>query len=212
MNTGDLHAYCLEIATLRQTGVGRVDAGFVVQKQKWLRAAGKQLVQQTPALMAANQPDLDAYAQFRPDRSSRRSAAIDRPADRGHGAALEEFAALPDPVGEIISSIDPAQRPGSAQGPRAAGRRLFHLRVAAKRHRRRRRHLRQKRQRRHPPRRQGSGPLEPRDRRPAGRGLAEAGLPADAVQLVATTDRAPWASCCTADSRSTWPSRAAARG
>ena len=105
--------------------------------------------------------------------------------------ALEEVAALPDPVGEVIES---SVRPNGlevAEGARAAGRRVLHLRVAAERHGRRRGDLRQERQRGDPARRQGSGPLAAgRSSRCCTRRADECGLPADAVQLVETTDRA----------------------
>ena len=105
--------------------------------------------------------------------------------------ALEEVAALPEPIGEIISS---SIRPNGLEVqkvrvPLGVVFFIYESRpnvtsdAAA--------HLRQERQRRHPPRRQGGGPL-------AIAAIAEilaaaaaaAGLPADAVQLVATTDRA----------------------
>ena len=65
---------------------------------------------------------------------------------------------------------DSAERAADRQSPRAAGRRVFHLRVAAQRDGRRGGDLRQGGQRGDPARRQGSDALEPGDRRTAGRG------------------------------------------
>ena len=104
---------------------------------------------------------------------------------------LREIAAQTDPVGQTIEAYD---RPN---GLRIEKRRvpigvvaiIFESRPnvtadAAG-------HLPQVRQRLHPPRRQGSAPLQPGHRRAASpQGLKAAGLPADAVQLVETTDRA----------------------
>ena len=83
--------------------------------------------------------------------------------------ALEEVAALPEPIGEVIESSHAAQRAGSAQGAGAAGGDLFHLRIAAERHGRRRGHRHQERQRGDPAGRQGSGRIESGHRGAAGR-------------------------------------------
>ena len=73
------------------------------QKNRWLRAAAKALREQTDSLVAENQKDLDAAPQY-----GLNDAAIDRlrltPERLGNIAlALEEIAALPDPIGEVIS-------------------------------------------------------------------------------------------------------------
>ena len=49
MNTSDLHAYCLEIATRAKRASAALALVSGAQKQKWLRASGKKLVEQTPA-------------------------------------------------------------------------------------------------------------------------------------------------------------------
>ena len=94
-----------------------------------------------------------------------------------------------DPIGEVIEVDDASERTGSAQGPRAARRRLLHLRIASERDRRRGGRLRQERQRSHSARRQGSVSFEPGDRRSLPKRPTKSGLPEDAVQLVETTDR-----------------------
>ena len=68
---------------------------------------------------------------------------------------------------------------------------LFFYESRPQRHQRRRRPVPQERQRRHPPRRQGSVPLQPRDRRRSSRpSLKASDIDPDAVQFVESTDRA----------------------
>ncbi len=100
----DLHAYCLEIANRAKQASAQLAVVTGAQKQAWLRTCGKRLVESTSALVEANQRDLDAAPAF-----GLTDAAVDRlrltPARiQSMATALEEIAMLPDPVGEIISS------------------------------------------------------------------------------------------------------------
>ena len=100
----DLHAYCLEIATRAKKASAELAVVTGAQKQAWLRASSKRLVECTPALIEANQHDLDAAPGF-----GLTDAAVDRlrltpPRIQAMATALEEIAMLPEPVGEIISS------------------------------------------------------------------------------------------------------------
>jgi glutamate-5-semialdehyde dehydrogenase len=100
----DLHAYCLEIATRAKKASADLAVVTGSQKQAWLRASSKRLIECTPALVEANTRDLDAAPGF-----SLTAAAVDRlrltPSRiQAMAAALEEIAILPEPVGEIISS------------------------------------------------------------------------------------------------------------
>ena len=56
----DLHAYCLEIANRAKRASADLAVVTGAQKQAWLRASSKRLVERTPALIEANQLDLDA--------------------------------------------------------------------------------------------------------------------------------------------------------
>ncbi len=56
----DLHAYCLEIATRAKKASADLAVVAGAQKQAWLRASSKRLVESAPALIEANQHDLDA--------------------------------------------------------------------------------------------------------------------------------------------------------
>ena len=209
----DLRSYCLETAERARAAAGELARTSGAVKNAWLRRSAELLRSGQRALAEANARDLAAAPQF-----GLTDAQIDRlrltpKVDRSRWpAALEEVAALPDPIGEVIESIDPPQRPGSAQGPRAAGRRVLHLRIAAQRDGRRRRHLRQERQRRDPARRQGSGPLEPGHRRAAGRGRrTRSACPPTPCSWSTRPTARPSAISWRCPNTSTWRFRAAAK-
>jgi glutamate-5-semialdehyde dehydrogenase len=100
----DLHAYCLEIATRAKGASAELAVVTGAQKQAWLRTSSQRLLESTPTLIEANRLDLDAAPGF-----GLTDAAVDRlrltPSRiKAMATALEEIAMLPDPVGEIISS------------------------------------------------------------------------------------------------------------
>ena len=100
----DLHAYCLEIAGRAKRASANLALVTGAQKQAWLRGSSQRLIEQTAALVKANQQDLDAAEGF-----GLTAAAVDRlrltpPRIQAMAVALDEIAMLPDPVGEIISS------------------------------------------------------------------------------------------------------------
>ncbi len=100
----DLHNYCLEIAARAKKAAADLAVVTGAQKQEWLRASSKRLVASTAALLEANGRDLAAAGDF-----GLTDAAVDRlrltPARiQAMAVALDEIAALPEPVGEIISS------------------------------------------------------------------------------------------------------------
>ncbi len=100
----DLHAYCLEIATRAKNASAELAVVTGAQKQAWLRASSRRLVEGVPALIEANQHDLNAAGDF-----GLTDAAVDRlrltPSRiQAMATALEEIAMLPEPVGEVISS------------------------------------------------------------------------------------------------------------
>jgi glutamate-5-semialdehyde dehydrogenase len=102
--TGDLKAYCLDVAQRAKRAAAAMPRVMGAQKEQWLRRSAQLLVDRSAAVVEANQLDLDAAPGY-----GLTAAAIDRLrltpariADIAH--ALEEVAMLPDPVGEIISS------------------------------------------------------------------------------------------------------------
>ncbi len=171
-STASLSAYCLDVAQRASRAAAELACASGADKDGWLRMGARRLREQAEAVLAANARDIEAAPSF-----GLTAAAVDRlrlTADSvaSVAAALEEIAALPDPVGEVIES---SIRPNGLEVQKVRvplGVDLLHLRVAAERDRRRRRALRQERQRRDPPRRQGSGPLQPGHRRDPRRGAA----------------------------------------
>ena len=187
----DLHQYCLDLARRAKTAAAELAQATGAQKQQWLRDSARLLAERPAALIEANRLDLAAAPGFGLTDAQIDRLTADPAAHRGHAQALEEVAALPEPIGEMISS---SIRPNGleVQKVRVPLGVIFFIYesrpnvttdAAA--------HLRQERQRGDPPRRQGGRPLQCGDRgRSWPRRPPRAGLPADAVQLVATPDRA----------------------
>jgi glutamate-5-semialdehyde dehydrogenase len=101
---GDLGQYCLDVARRAKQAAGQMARVTGAQKEQWLHRSAKLLVERSAAVVAANQIDLDAAPGY-----GLTPAAIDRlrltPARIADiSRALDEVAQLPDPVGEIISS------------------------------------------------------------------------------------------------------------
>ncbi len=100
----DLHQYCLDLARRAKAAAAALAQASGAQKQKWLRGSAELLAQRTDALIEANRLDLAAASGY-----GLSAAQIDRlqltPARiAAMGKALEEVAALPEPIGEVISS------------------------------------------------------------------------------------------------------------
>jgi len=100
----DLREYCLDVG--RRAARAAVELARVsgAQKQQWLRGSGRLLIERLAALGEANRLDLAAAPGFglgdaQIDRLRLSSKEIDAMA-----RALEEVAALPEPIGEVISS------------------------------------------------------------------------------------------------------------
>jgi glutamate-5-semialdehyde dehydrogenase len=101
---GDLGAYCLEVARRAKQAAAEMTRVTGAQKEKWLRESAKLLVERSGEVVDANALDLAAAPGY-----GLTPAAIDRlrltPARIDEiSRALVEVAQLPDPVGEIISS------------------------------------------------------------------------------------------------------------
>ena len=146
-------------------------------------------------------------------RHRRRPAAPHRPRRvEAMADGLRQVAALPDPVGEVIDGLDPAQRPAHRAGAGAARRGGDHLREPAQRHQRRLRPVPQVGQRRLPA---GLVGRHPRRTSPSPPSCARASprracprTPSCWSRTPATRRRSSSCSCAT---RSTASSRAAGR-
>jgi glutamate-5-semialdehyde dehydrogenase len=100
----EVHAHCLEIATRAKRASSDLALATGAQKDAWLHSAARQLVECAPALLEANQQDLDAAG-----KHGLTDASVDRlrltPARiQAMAKAIKEIAALPEPIGAIISS------------------------------------------------------------------------------------------------------------
>ena len=100
----DLRDYCLEVARRAKTAADELVQVTGVQKQQWLTRSARLLGERSLALSEANRLDLTAASGFgltdaQIDRLRLTPERIDSIAQ-----ALKEVSLLPDPVGEVISS------------------------------------------------------------------------------------------------------------
>lgn len=100
----DLRQYCLDLAQRAQRAATDLARVTGAQKQQWLHRSAALLGERHTELLKANQCDLDAAPGF-----GLSEAAIDRlrltPSRiAAMATGMEEVAALPEPIGEIISS------------------------------------------------------------------------------------------------------------
>ena len=100
----DIRRYCLDVARRAKRAAAELALVSGGRKRQWLDRCARLLVERTTALCEANQQDVAAAPEY-----GLSEAAIDRlrltPQRIGDMAkALGEIAALPEPIGEIISS------------------------------------------------------------------------------------------------------------
>ncbi len=100
----ELKQYCLDVAQRAARAAAALTQVTGRQKQQWLRGSARRLREQTASLQSANQADIDAAPGF-----GLTDAQIDRlrltpERIESIAVALEEVALLPEPVGEVISS------------------------------------------------------------------------------------------------------------
>ena len=106
--TTDLQAYCLATASRAKAAAAELARASGREKIAWLRLSAQRLREHTADILAANEQDIAAAAGF-----GLAEAAVDRlrltPARiESIAGALEDVAALPEVVGEVIdSSIRP---------------------------------------------------------------------------------------------------------
>ncbi len=100
----DLTGYCLDVARRARAAARALAVVPAARKDALLCAAAQALVERSPEILAANEKDIAAAV-----GANLTTAQVDRlrltPARlRGAAAGLREIAALPDPVGQIRSS------------------------------------------------------------------------------------------------------------
>ncbi len=98
----DFALYAAEVAAAAQVASRALAAATGLQKNRWLSRAAELIREKSPRILAANQLDVTTAPEF-----GLNAAAIDRlkltpPRLNAAAESLEQIAALPDPVGEII--------------------------------------------------------------------------------------------------------------
>ena len=105
----DLKTYCLDVARRAKAASAQLAVTTGAIKDNWLRESARLVRDRAPALLAANQRDVDAASGFglTAAQTDRLRWTVDR--IEAIAAALEEVAHLADPVGEVIeSSVRPS--------------------------------------------------------------------------------------------------------
>jgi len=103
-DNGDLKSYCLDVARRAGRAAGELAQVTGAQKTQWLRRSAELLLERSLALTEANHRDIKAAPEFglseaQIDRLRLTPERIDAVA-----RALGEVAMLPEPIGQVISS------------------------------------------------------------------------------------------------------------
>jgi glutamate-5-semialdehyde dehydrogenase len=100
----DLHAYCLDLAQRAKAASAELARVTGAQKQQWLRSSARLLGERSVALTEANRLDLAAAPGFGLSEAQIDRLRLTPPRIQAMAKALEEVAMLPEPIGEVISS------------------------------------------------------------------------------------------------------------
>jgi glutamate-5-semialdehyde dehydrogenase len=100
----DLKQYCLEVAQRAKSASANLALLGGAAKNLWLRRSAAHLRERTADLLAANAEDLASAPTYGLSDAQVDRLKLDRNSVDGIAVGLEEIAALPDPVGEIIES------------------------------------------------------------------------------------------------------------
>ncbi len=104
----DLEVYCLDVARRAQAASADLAVAPGAQKQQFLRLAAQWLRERGDALREANELDLQAAPSFGLTEAQIDRLRLTPKVIESMAVGLEEVAALPEPIGEIIeSSIRP---------------------------------------------------------------------------------------------------------
>ncbi len=100
----DLKAYCLDVARAAKAAAGELALVSGAQKDQWLKLSARLLRERGDPILAANAQDLAAAPGFGLSEAQIDRLRLTTTRIEGIAAALEEIAMLRDPVGEIIES------------------------------------------------------------------------------------------------------------
>jgi glutamate-5-semialdehyde dehydrogenase len=100
----DLREYCVELGQKAKRAAAELTTVTGAQKQQWLQGCARLLAERSVALAEANHLDIAAAPGY-----GLSDAAVDRlrltpPRIADMAKAMQEVAALPEPIGEVISS------------------------------------------------------------------------------------------------------------
>jgi glutamate-5-semialdehyde dehydrogenase len=100
----DLKSYCREVARRAKAAAQRLGSASGQQKIDWLRRSAELIRQQAQSIIAANAQDLAAAPGFGLSDAATDRLRLTPSRVEAIAQALEQVAALPDPVGEVIES------------------------------------------------------------------------------------------------------------
>jgi len=98
----DLAAYTRHVAEQGRNASRRLVTATTAQKNEWLRLSAEQFRAASEELIAANQRDLEQAPGYGLTPAEIDRLALDQKRIESVARGLEEIAALPDPVGEVI--------------------------------------------------------------------------------------------------------------
>jgi glutamate-5-semialdehyde dehydrogenase len=102
--TQDLKQYCLDVARRARAASEALAQAGGQKKIDWLRLSAKLLRERAADVLAANEEDVQAAPSFGLSPAETDRLRVTPARIKAIAAALEEVAALPDPVGEVIES------------------------------------------------------------------------------------------------------------
>jgi glutamate-5-semialdehyde dehydrogenase len=188
-DVGDIATYMRDVGEAARAAARDVARAGTSVKDHALRTMASAIRLDEPALLSANAQDV-----ARAEAAGHDPAFVDRlrsPARRcRRWPRASSRSPRCGPRRRDHRPALPADRHPGREDAGAARRGRHHLRVAPERDRRRRGPVPQVRQRHDPARRLGGAAQQPAIAACVRRGLREAGLPEEAVQVIATTDRA----------------------
>lgn len=100
----DLAQYCLDIARRAKRASTQIASISGGSKNRWLRRSAALLREQMQLLISANERDLAAAPEYGLDAAQTDRLKLNAERIEGIAKGLEEVAALPNPVGEVIES------------------------------------------------------------------------------------------------------------
>ena len=106
VNHQNLDQYCQQVAQAARQAAGEMIRTTTAQRNQWLTDSADQLRKRLAEILAANQRDIEAAPNYGLTDAQVDRLTLSEERIAGIAQALEEIAALADPVGELIESRD----------------------------------------------------------------------------------------------------------